>query len=57
MTFVSFDPSSGRVLAHHACLSETELEHRLSRAFQTTQAWQQTFSLIVQAGIHTIGKT
>ncbi|WP_019936004.1 aldehyde dehydrogenase family protein [Oceanimonas smirnovii] len=42
MTFVSFDPSSGRVLAHHACLSETELEHRLSRAFQTTQAWQQT---------------
>ncbi|OXY83692.1 aldehyde dehydrogenase family protein [Oceanimonas doudoroffii] len=40
MTFVSFDPSSGRVLAHHACLSEDRLEQRLHQAYQAAQAWQ-----------------
>ncbi|WP_107851829.1 aldehyde dehydrogenase family protein [Oceanimonas marisflavi] len=41
MTFVSFDPSSGRVLAHHACLSDGSLEQQLCLAHQAAQQWQQ----------------
>ncbi|WMC10985.1 aldehyde dehydrogenase family protein [Oceanimonas pelagia] len=40
MTFVSFDPSTGRVLAHHACLSGAGLEQSLARAHAATEDWQ-----------------
>lgn len=41
MTFVSFDPGTGRVLAHHAGMSATRLEQSLALAHEASQEWQQ----------------
>ncbi|OYD25609.1 aldehyde dehydrogenase family protein [Oceanimonas baumannii] len=41
MTFVSFEPSNGRIKAHHACLGADSLERHLVRADEAASEWQQ----------------